>query len=265
MKKNRSIPDGYMTVGELAGKMGTTVRTLQYYDKKGLLSPTAESSGGRRLYTPKDMIRLHQIMSLKSLGFSLDDIKNRLITLDSPAEIACILTNQAAAIRKKIALLSMSLNSIEALKTEVLQMKTVDFKKYADIIVNLQMENESYGLIKYFDDQLLDHIRTQFDMDGAQKIAQTFTDLCKEADRLQGKGIPPESPQAQALAERFWSMVIDFTGGDMDMISKLIEMNGTEIPDGADNQQMAVNTYIGPALDIYFTRLNIDPFKEEEK
>ena len=78
MNKKKAIPENFMTVGELAKKMGTTVRTLQYYDKEGLLSPTTESEGGRRLYTHKDMIKLHQILSLKSLGFSLDDIKNKL-------------------------------------------------------------------------------------------------------------------------------------------------------------------------------------------
>ena len=51
MAKHRSIPLGFMTVGEVAKKIGVTVRTLQYYDKEGLLSPSAESEGGRRLYT----------------------------------------------------------------------------------------------------------------------------------------------------------------------------------------------------------------------
>ena len=55
MSKYRAIPDRYMTVGEVAKKVGTTVRTLQYYDKEGLLSPSAESEGGRRLYTDKDL------------------------------------------------------------------------------------------------------------------------------------------------------------------------------------------------------------------
>ena len=75
MAKYRAIPEGFMTVGELAKKMGITIRTLQYYDKEGLLSPSAESEGGRRLYTDKDIVLLHQILSLKSLGFSLKDIK----------------------------------------------------------------------------------------------------------------------------------------------------------------------------------------------
>ncbi len=66
MEKYKAIPQGYMTVGEVAKKMGVTVRTLQYYDKKGLLSPSAESEGGRRLYTNKELIILNQIISLKS-------------------------------------------------------------------------------------------------------------------------------------------------------------------------------------------------------
>ena len=136
MAKYRAIPDGYMTVGEVAKKMGTTVRTLQYYDKEGLLSPSAESEGGRRLYTDKDLVTLHQILSLKSLGFSLDDIKRRLISLETPTDVATALTEQADSIREKKEQLTDSLTAIEQSKTEVLQMRTVSFKKYADIIVN---------------------------------------------------------------------------------------------------------------------------------
>ena len=46
------------------------------------------SEGGRRLYTDKDIIKLHQILSLKSLGFSIDEIKNRLTSIDTPDEVA---------------------------------------------------------------------------------------------------------------------------------------------------------------------------------
>jgi len=175
-KNERALPDGFMTVGKLAERMGVTVRTLQYYDREGLLSPTAESGGGRRLYTDKDMIQLHQILSLKSLGFSLDDIKNRLAPLDTPADVADALAAQAAAVREKIAVLTESLTAIETLRAEVLQMQTVDFKKYADIIVNLQMKNEFYWLIKHFDERTLDHIRSRFDKEsGRAMLARGFS------------------------------------------------------------------------------------------
>ena len=110
MARYRAIPQGFMTVGEMAKKMGVTVRTLQYYDKEGLLSPSAESEGGRRLYTDKDLVALHQIISLKSLGFSLDDIKQRLISLETPTDVANALTEQADDIRQKIEQLKASLS-----------------------------------------------------------------------------------------------------------------------------------------------------------
>ena len=43
MAKYRAIPHGFLTVGQVAKKMGVTVRTLQYYDRVGVLSPSAES------------------------------------------------------------------------------------------------------------------------------------------------------------------------------------------------------------------------------
>ena len=59
-----------------------------------------------------------QILSFKHLGFSLDDIKNRLITLDTPAEIADVLMEQAAAVKQKIERMSESLRELEMLREE---------------------------------------------------------------------------------------------------------------------------------------------------
>uniref|UniRef100_UPI004056299A MerR family DNA-binding transcriptional regulator n=1 Tax=Agathobacter sp. TaxID=2021311 RepID=UPI004056299A len=46
MQKYKAIPNGYMTVGQLAKRIGITVRALQYYDKESILIPSAESEGG---------------------------------------------------------------------------------------------------------------------------------------------------------------------------------------------------------------------------
>ena len=56
--------------------MGLTIRALQYYDREGLFSPSCISEGGRRLYSNKDIVKLHQILTLKSLGFSFNEIKS---------------------------------------------------------------------------------------------------------------------------------------------------------------------------------------------
>ena len=265
MAKYRAIPDGYMTVGEVAKKMGTTVRTLQYYDKEGLLSPSAESEGGRRLYTDKDLVTLHQILSLKSLGFSLDDIKRCLISLETPTEVATALTEQADSIREKIEQLTDSLTAIEQLKTEVLQMRTVNFKKYADIIVNLQIKNDSYYLIKRFDDDTLDHIRNQFDRESGLDFMDRFNCLSDEIVQLQKENVLPESEKCQQAVEEYWGLIMEFTNGDMSMLPKLMEIGNIDTAVNAwEERQKIVNDYLEPALQVYFSKLGVNPFEEVE-
>ena len=263
MEKNNAIDEGYMTVGEAAKKMGTTVRTLQYYDRIGLLSPSSKSEGGRRLYTYRDLIALHQILTLKHLGFSLDDIKNRLLSLNTPDEVLIALSEQADAIREKISALKNSLMDIEALEKEVKQMRVVDFKKYADIIANLQMKNEYYWLIKHFDEETLDHIRVRFNKKSGIDFINDFNRLCDRIIKLKNQGLSAESKEVQAAAEQYWGMVMDFTAGDMSLLPKLMEMGKLcEAENEWGKRQAEINSFIEPALSIYFSRRGTNPFEE---
>lgn len=266
MTNERAIPEGYMTVGEVAKKMGVTVRTLQYYDKEGLFSPSGKSEGGRRLYTDKDLVRLHQILSLKSLGFSLEDIRKRLISLDTPEAVAKVLEEQAEDIRHQIEKLSESLGEIEKLREEVLKMHTVNFRKYADIIVNLQMKNEFYYLIKRFDDDMLDHIRQKFDRQSGLDFLEKFNGICDEIYLLAEAKVPQDSEQCQKLTADYWNLIMEFTGGDMSMLPKLMEMGDQKnVENERDKKQQVVNEYMEPALGIYFSRLGQNPFGEIER
>ena len=265
MAKHRAIPLGFMSVGEVAKKIGVTVRTLQYYDKIGLLSPSAESEGGRRLYTDKDLVMLHQIISLKSLGFSLDDIKHCLISLETPTDVANALTKQADSIKTKIEQLTASLAAIEQLKEEVLQMQTVNFKKYADIIVNLQMKNDSYYLIKRFDDDTLDHIRNRFDKESGLNFMDRFNHLSDEIIELQKAGVSPESEKCQRVVKEYWGLITEFTNGDMSMLPKLMEFGNIDTATNAwEERQKIVNDYLEPALQVYFSKLGENPFEDVE-
>jgi DNA-binding transcriptional MerR regulator len=263
MEKYRAIPQGYMTVGEIAKKMNTTVRTLQYYDKQGLLSPSSESEGGRRLYTDKELFKLHQIQAMKYLDFSLDDIKTRLTDLDTPEQVADVLAEQAKAVREKITKLTEVLDTIEKLRSETLLIKTVDFKKYADIIVNLQMKNELYGFVKLMDDETLDHVRDRFDRDSATAFINTLNRMCDAVTDLQTKGIPAENEQGQAVGKDWWDMILEFTGGDMGLLPKLIEF--TEQQEGWDVQSQArwksIGGYLTKAMQAYFINSGINPFE----
>src|SRR5262245_45281483 len=67
-------------VGELAKQTGLSVRALHYYEEIGLLSPSHRTGSGHRLYTASDVARLQQILSLRQLGFALDEIRECLKT-----------------------------------------------------------------------------------------------------------------------------------------------------------------------------------------
>jgi DNA-binding transcriptional MerR regulator len=244
----------FMTVGELAKKMDTTVRTLQYYDKENVLKPSAQSEGGRRLYTNKDMVKLHQILSMKFLGFSLDDIKNHLISLDTPQEVANALSEQAKIIREKITNLNEALSAIEALQGEVEQMQTVDFNKYADIIKLLQLKNENYWIVRLFDDKLMTHIRNHFTEDSGKALFKKYQSLCDETVQLRMDGVSPESDKAQEIAKEWWSMIMEFTGGDMSMLPELVKFNESKKDWGNEwkEKQAIADEFIGMALGVYF-------------
>ena len=57
----------------MAKRTGLTVRTLHHYDAIGLLKPSEHSGAGYRLYTAGDVAPLQQVLSLRQLGFSLDE------------------------------------------------------------------------------------------------------------------------------------------------------------------------------------------------
>ncbi|MDK4213638.1 MerR family transcriptional regulator [Staphylococcus warneri] len=68
----------YYTTGEIAERCQVSVRTVQYYDQKGILKPSQMSETNRRMYSEDDVKRLELIILLKHLGCSLNDIKKLL-------------------------------------------------------------------------------------------------------------------------------------------------------------------------------------------
>ncbi|MFF0297987.1 MerR family transcriptional regulator [Kitasatospora sp. NPDC004614] len=66
------------SVGQVAGFAGITVRTLHYYDREGLLSPSERSAAGYRLYNDRDLARLQQILFYRELDFPVEEIRSIL-------------------------------------------------------------------------------------------------------------------------------------------------------------------------------------------
>lgn len=74
----------FYTSGQFAAKAHVTLRTIRYYDKQNLLVPSQRTASGARRYTDADLAKLQQILLLKFLGFSLEEIKE--MTLASADE-----------------------------------------------------------------------------------------------------------------------------------------------------------------------------------
>ena len=72
-----------MQIGEVAERLGLSLRTIRYYDEMGLVTPSARTPGGFRLYTELDLYRLFVIKRMKPLQFTLEEMRELLTTLDA--------------------------------------------------------------------------------------------------------------------------------------------------------------------------------------
>lgn len=81
------------TTGELAKACGITVRTVQFYDQRGILIPSSLTEGGRRLYSGEDLKRMKIICFLRDAGLSLDTI-GRLLKEENPENVIAVLLEQ---------------------------------------------------------------------------------------------------------------------------------------------------------------------------
>ena len=93
--------DKYYKTGEFAKMANLSIRTIRYYDKIGLLKPSKIADNGYRMYSDKDFMKLQKILSLKYLGFSLDDIFSMTVN-DSYLSLQQSLSLQKKMIDQKL-------------------------------------------------------------------------------------------------------------------------------------------------------------------
>ena len=126
------------TTGEIAKLCGVSVRTVQYYDTRGLLIPTELSEGGRRLYSEDDLAKLKVICFLKELGFSLGQITTLLKEEDSDAVIHTLLEEQLYVLKEELADKQNKINRIK----EVQQALKASDRKLTDAIGDIALNME---------------------------------------------------------------------------------------------------------------------------
>jgi DNA-binding transcriptional MerR regulator len=244
----------WITVGEMAKKMNVSVRTIQYYDQMGLLPPSAYTEGGRRLYSMEDYVVFHQIISLKEFGFSLQEIKSKLIPATNLEEIDDYLSAQEIAIQNEIKKLKQKKTVINKFKNEMKQINYLDWELFVEILAMLRNDDEHYWIVKHFDKDVYERIKEQHHKKQGEKFLKKMINFCDQAMELQKRNIPTDHELALQLATNWWDAIMAFTDGDMEMIQQMTKLS--EHPNYQQTVMMSkfkhVEQYITDALKHVF-------------
>lgn len=121
------------TTGEMAKLCGVTVRTVQYYDTRGILVPAELSEGGRRLYSEDDLKRMRIICFLRELGLSIDSISQILSEDDPGSVISLLLEQQKQALQEEIGERQEKLEKLDTLRRELQAVKNISVESIGDV------------------------------------------------------------------------------------------------------------------------------------
>lgn len=121
------------TTGEVAKLCGVTVRTVQYYDTRGILVPAELSEGGRRLYSETDIRKMRIICFLRELGLPIDSISQILSEADSGSVISLLLEQQEQDLKEEISERQGKLEKLETLRHELKSKETISVESIGDI------------------------------------------------------------------------------------------------------------------------------------
>ncbi|WON78019.1 MerR family transcriptional regulator [Serratia sp. UGAL515B_01] len=225
-----------LKVGELARRSGITVRALHHYDSIGLLTPSARSDAGYRLYNQSDITRLHQIQALRRMGVAL-------------AEIGELLAHSGSAlptvIEQQIDMLNQQLAQITALRSRLQHMHTQltlgNQPELNDWLTTLELM-AMYD--KYFTaDELAQLPFYQAD----EARTKEWEEMVGNVQILMENGVNAEDPHAQAIALRWMRTLERDTAGNPAFLSRLNTMH-------ADEPSIREQTGISPAITDYITR-----------
>lgn len=117
------------------------MRTVRYYDKQNILKPSLVTPTGARFYTEEDFARLQQIMLLKYLGFSLEDIRELTVNDSDYSYLEHSLEQQQNLVRDRIEQLQLVEQAIGETVTEIRQQQNVDWNRMRELIHLTGMEN----------------------------------------------------------------------------------------------------------------------------
>ena len=126
------------TTGELARLCGVTVRTVQYYDTRGILIPSELSEGGRRLYSESDLKRMKVICFLREMDLPIDAISQILREEHPEGVISLLIEQQEAVLSEEISAKQEKLERLRELKTGLKNRAAFSLESIGDIAVIME-------------------------------------------------------------------------------------------------------------------------------
>jgi DNA-binding transcriptional MerR regulator len=134
------------TTGEIAKLTGVSVRTVQYYDDRGILVPSELSEGGRRLYSEEDLKRMHIICFLREVGISINGIA-QLFAEEKPENVISILLDQQEAdLRAELAERQKKLELLEGIKRELREIDHFSVDSIGDIAQIMKQKSKLFKM-----------------------------------------------------------------------------------------------------------------------
>jgi DNA-binding transcriptional MerR regulator/DNA-directed RNA polymerase subunit RPC12/RpoP len=130
------------TTGEIAKLCGVSVRTVQYYDTRNILVPSALSEGGRRLYSEDDLKRMRIICFLREAGVPINSIRELLSEEHPEKVISILLDQQEQELREEIAQGQKKLRIVETIKRELKELPNFSVETIGDIAHIMKQKNQ---------------------------------------------------------------------------------------------------------------------------
>lgn len=131
---------GYYSSGDFARMAQVSVRTIRFYDKQNILKPSYVTQAGARFYTDSDFVKLQQILLLKYLGFSLEEIKGMTIDDADHHFLQNSLTMQKKLIEDKIEQMQLVGQAIDNTIAELEENHQIDWSQMLNLIHLTGME-----------------------------------------------------------------------------------------------------------------------------
>lgn len=215
---------------EFARLTKVTVRTLQYYDRCGLLKPHRRTAKGFRLYSENEFARLQQILTLKFIGFSLKQIRE-ILGENQNFALTETLQMQRDVLRTQAKRIESALAAIERADEIRKQSGTIDWESFHKIIEVIDMEQNSEWTKKYYSEEAQAKIEDRkklWSPELQERVTKDWNELTADIEAAIADGAKPSEERSQKLASRWRSLVKEFTGGDQEIQAGLNKMYADE-------------------------------------